>query len=190
MQVDIHASGVGFGRVLQAEFLADLFDFRLYFLDVVGGVVAFAYYAVGVEGVGVSVLCCMVDVVWYGNLSFAAFYFRRRMDCRKWRGEMCQGVRAGETNIHMQMRLSGTLRISNPLLQDPFRLLHILSMQIDRVAIDSPDGIVFTENVIRGLLIVRVHHCAVAFAFFGELVRGRAVAALVGLLGLLEGWRV
>lgn len=126
-------------------------------------------------------LCCMV----FSSLQLS---FPTRMGWRKWRAESAGGDRG--TNIHMQMRLSGTLRVSNPLLQDPFRLLHILSMQIDRVAIDSAHGIVFAENVVRGLLVVRVHHRAVALAFFGELVRSRAVAALVGLLGLLEGMGV
>ena len=45
LQVDVHAAGVGLGGILQAELLAHLFDFGFDFLDVAGGVVAFAYDA-------------------------------------------------------------------------------------------------------------------------------------------------
>ena len=45
LQVDVDAAGVVFGRVLEAELLADLFDFGFDLLDVAGRVVAFAYDA-------------------------------------------------------------------------------------------------------------------------------------------------
>lgn len=57
----------------------------------------------------------------------------------------------------MQMRLSILLRISYPLLQDIFRLLYELSMQVNRVVRDSAGRIVLAEDVIGCLLIVLVH---------------------------------
>ena len=42
LEVDVHSASVGFGRVLQAEFLADLLDAWFDLLDVVWGVVPFA----------------------------------------------------------------------------------------------------------------------------------------------------
>jgi hypothetical protein len=42
LEVDVHAAGVGFRYVLQAEFLADLLDAGLDLLDMVDGVVALA----------------------------------------------------------------------------------------------------------------------------------------------------
>lgn len=84
----------------------------------------------------------------------------------------------------MQMRLPRTLRVPYPLRHNPFRLLDILSMQINRVAIHAPDGIVFPEDIIGGLLIILIHHGAVSFTLFRELVRRRAIAAIVGLVGL------
>ena len=44
-QVDIHAPGILFRSVLKTKFLADLLDTRLDLLNVVDGVVAFAYYS-------------------------------------------------------------------------------------------------------------------------------------------------
>lgn len=52
------------------------------------------------------------------------------------------------------MTLPGRLRISDSLLQDVFGLLYELPMQIDGVAIDSADRVVFSKNVIRGLFVV------------------------------------
>jgi hypothetical protein len=42
LEVDVHAAGIGFRDVLQAEFLADLLDAGLDLLNVVDGVVALA----------------------------------------------------------------------------------------------------------------------------------------------------
>lgn len=42
LQVDVHATGIGFRAVLQAEFATDLFDAGFDLLDVAGGVVSFA----------------------------------------------------------------------------------------------------------------------------------------------------
>ncbi len=82
----------------------------------------------------------------------------------------------------MQMRLPRTLRIPNPLLHNPFRLLHKQPVQINRIAIHPAHRIILPEDIIARLLVILVHHGAMAFPFLGELVRGAAVAALVGLL--------
>lgn len=42
------------------------------------------------------------------------------------------------SNSHMQMILPRTLRIPNPLFQNPLRLLHKLPMQINRIPIHPP----------------------------------------------------
>lgn len=86
----------------------------------------------------------------------------------------------------MQMILPRTLRITNPLLQYPLRLLYKLPMQINRIPIHSAHRIVFPENVIRRLLIILVHQRAMPLAFFRQLVRGAAIAAFVGLVGLMR----
>ena len=63
-------------------------------------------------------------------------------------------------------------------------------MQINRIPIHPPHRIVLPENIIRRLLIILVHHGAMPLAFLRELVRGAAIAALVGLVGLDLGRRV
>ena len=73
-------------------------------------------------------------------------------------------------------------RIPYPLLQNPLRLLHKLPMQINRIPIHPPHRIILPKDIIARLPIVLIDHRAVAFAFFGKLVRGGAVAAFVGLL--------
>ena len=87
----------------------------------------------------------------------------------------------------MQMILPCTLRIPYPLLQYPLRLLHKLPMQINRIPIHSPHRVVLPENIVRRLVIILVHHRAVPLAFFRQLVRGAAIAAFVGLVGLGDG---
>ena len=82
------------------------------------------------------------------------------------------------------MRLPRLPRISNPLLQYPLRLLHVLPVQINRVPIHPAHRIVLPEDIIRRLLVIRVHHGAMALAFFRQLVRGGAVATFVGLVRL------
>lgn len=80
------------------------------------------------------------------------------------------------------MRLSGTLRVSNPLLQNPFRLFHKLPVQINRVSVHPSHRIVLPKDVIARLPVVLIYHGAMSLPLLGELVRGAAVAALVGLL--------
>ena len=42
LQIDVHSAGVGFGGVLETEFLANLLDAGFYFLDVAWGMIASA----------------------------------------------------------------------------------------------------------------------------------------------------
>lgn len=88
---------------------------------------------------------------------------------------------------HMQVCLARGLRVSDALLDDIFGLLDELTVQVDGVGGDAVERVVLAEDVLGGLVVVGVHHGAVALAFFGEGVRGGAVAALVGLLGLRRG---
>ena len=84
------------------------------------------------------------------------------------------------------MRLPSPLRIPNPLLQNLLRLLNKLPMQIQRIPIHAPHSIVLPQDVIRRLLIVLVHHCAVALALVRKRVRCRAIAAFVGFVRLMD----
>lgn len=62
-------------------------------------------------------------------------------------------------------------------------------MQINRITTDPPHRIILPENIIGGLFVILVHECAMLFSFFGEGVRGGAVAMVVGVVGLWgEGW--
>ena len=85
---------------------------------------------------------------------------------------------------HVQMRLARRTRVADPLLEDIFGFLDELPVQVDGVGGDAVQRVVLPEYVLGGLFVVLVHESAVAFAFFGELMRGGAIAALVGLLGL------
>lgn len=87
-----------------------------------------------------------------------------------------------EGHIHVQMRLPRIARILNPLLQNALRLLHKLPMQINCVAIHPPHRVILPEYIIARLSIILVRHRAVSLTFLGQLVRGAAVTALVGLL--------
>ena len=82
----------------------------------------------------------------------------------------------------MQMRLPILPRVPNPLLQDALRLLDKLAVQINRIAIHPPHGIVLPKDIIGRLLIVRLHHTTMALPFFRQLVRGSAVVTFVGLV--------
>lgn len=84
----------------------------------------------------------------------------------------------------MQSLLTMLLRIFNPLLQDPLGLLDELPMQINRIRSDPLGVIVLTEDEIRRLPVVRVHLGGVLLALLGQLVRSRAIAALVCLARL------
>lgn len=88
------------------------------------------------------------------------------------------------------MILPCTLRVADPLLEDPLRLLDELPVQINRVPVHPAHGVVLPEDVVRRLLVVLVRQRAVSLALFRELVRGAAVAASVGLVGLRTSARV
>lgn len=84
----------------------------------------------------------------------------------------------------MQMILPRAPRIPNPLLEYLLRLLDELPVQVNRIPIHSAHGVVLAENIIRRLLVVLVHHGAVSLALFRERVRGAAIVAFEGLVGL------
>jgi hypothetical protein len=84
----------------------------------------------------------------------------------------------------MQMRLPILLRISNPLLQYLLRLLHKLSMQINRIIRNPSLGIIFPENIIGSLLVVLIHLRGMLFPLFRKLMRRSAISALVCLVRL------
>ena len=84
----------------------------------------------------------------------------------------------------MQMGLSPPSSGRDPLLEDPLSFLDKLPVEIDCVLGDAPRGVVFTEDVVGGLVVVLVHQGGVTMAFFGERFGGCAIAAGVGLVGL------
>lgn len=59
-------------------------------------------------------------------------------------------------------------------------------MQVDGVAVDTADSVVFPENVVGRLLIVLVGPVAVSFTLFRQLARSGSIAALVGIVRLKE----
>jgi hypothetical protein len=67
----------------------------------------------------------------------------------------------------MQPLLPALLRVLDPLLQDPLGLLDELPVQINSISINPPRGIVLAEDVIRGLLVIRVHLCGVLLSLLG-----------------------
>lgn len=67
----------------------------------------------------------------------------------------------------MQPLLPALLRVLDALLQDPLRLLDKLPMQVYRIGVDTPGGVVLAEDEVRGLLVVRVHLGGVLFALLG-----------------------
>lgn len=87
-------------------------------------------------------------------------------------------------NSHVQMGLAPALGCPNALFHYMLCLLDKLAMQIDCVAVDTPRRVVLAEDEFAGLPIVLVHQRAVPLAFFGKIVRGGAIAAFVGLVGL------
>lgn len=86
----------------------------------------------------------------------------------------------------MQMILPLLLRILDTFLQYLLGLLHILSMQINRIIRDPVRRIILSENIITGLLVVIICFRAMLLSFFGKLVGEGTVAALIGLVGAVE----
>lgn len=54
--------------------------------------------------------------------------------------------------------------VSNALLQNLFRLLDELTMQVDRVCLSAPVGIVLSEDKLGRLLVVFFHLAPVRLA--------------------------
>lgn len=129
LQLDVHATFVVLGVVLQSEFAADLLDARLDLLDVVRGVVSLA-------------------------------------------------------DDHVEVRLAVLLGVADALLEDLLGLFDELAVQVDGVAVDFADGVVFAKDELGGLLVVLVGFGCVRLALLRQLFRPGAVAALVGLLRL------
>lgn len=84
----------------------------------------------------------------------------------------------------MQMTLSMSFRILNPLLQDILRLLDKLSMQINGIRINASIGVVFSKDELGRLFVIFIHLTPVRLAFFREFFRFCAVAAFVSFPGL------
>lgn len=130
-QVDVDSTGILLGAVLQSQFLADLLNAGLDFLDVASRVVSLAYDDV-------------------------------------------------------QVVLAMLLRVPDALLEDVLGLFDKLSVKINGVPIYAIRRIVLAEDVLRGLLVVLSHLCAMALAGLGQFVSGLAVAGLVGFVRLVE----
>jgi hypothetical protein len=54
---------------------------------------------------------------------------------------------------NVQMPLACLLRVADALLEDFFGFFDELAVQVDRVRVDAAYGVVFAENVFRGLLV-------------------------------------
>jgi hypothetical protein len=68
----------------------------------------------------------------------------------------------------MQMRLAMAPRILDPLLENIFRFLDKLPMQINRVGVYPALGVILPKDKLRRLAVVLVHLAAVGFALLGE----------------------
>lgn len=84
------------------------------------------------------------------------------------------------------MGLPVRLRISYPLFNYVRSLFDKLSVEINRIPVYSAHCIVLPKDVIRGLLIVLVHHLPMPFTLFRELVGGCSISALIGFARLAE----
>ena len=85
------------------------------------------------------------------------------------------------THNHMQVSLARLLRVSDPLLDYFFGLLHILAVQIDSVAVDFANRVVLTEDVLGGLLVVRVGLGGMLLGLLAHAMRLGTVARVVCL---------
>jgi hypothetical protein len=147
-QVHVDTTGVFLGGILQAEFLADLFDARLDLLDVAGGMVALAD-----------------DPGWVLERHFLMGTAKlSRMDLAPGNSKAVLSGRC--PHVHMKMILSMRLGIFNALFQNLLGLLDKLSMQIDRIGLNAPVGIVLAEDKLRRLLVVFLHLAPVRLALF------------------------
>lgn len=64
---------------------------------------------------------------------------------------------------HMEMALSLLLGCSDPGFEDMFCFFYELAVEIYCVAGDTVGGVVFAEDVVRGLFIVLIYFCGVLF---------------------------
>lgn len=108
---------------------------------------------------------------------------------------------------YVKVALTGLLRVANALFQDLLGFFDELTysqkdnelvgvwkrrgfareactVKIDSVALDLADCIVFSEDVFRGLLVVRVGLRCMLLSFQTQIVRCSAIASLVCCLGL------
>lgn len=83
-----------------------------------------------------------------------------------------------------QVRLAVGLVGADAVLEDALSLLDKLAVQVDRVGLDAPVGVVLAEDEVGGLLVVVVHAGGVRLALVGELLCGGAIAVFIGLAGL------
>lgn len=83
-----------------------------------------------------------------------------------------------------QVRLAVGLVGADAFLEDALGLLDELAVQVDRVGLDAPVGVVLAEDEVGGLLVVVVHAGGVRLALVGELLCGSAIAVFIGLTGL------
>lgn len=78
------------------------------------------------------------------------------------------------------------LGVLDPFFQDLLSLLDELSVQIDGVCLNTPAGVILTEDELRRLSVVLLHLAAVCLSLLGELLGAGAIAARVGVLGLVS----
>ena len=81
----------------------------------------------------------------------------------------------------VEVRLSRLLRVPDALLEDLFRFLHVLAVQVDRVARDLAHRVVFAEDELGGLFVQRVGFRRVFLALLAHTVRFGAITTVICL---------
>lgn len=110
---------------------------------------------------------------------FAAHLLNARLDLL----HVVRGV-VSLADDHVEVRLAVLLGVANTLLEDLLGFFDELAVQVDRVAIDFSNSIVFAEDELGGLLVVLVGFGCVRLALLRQLFRPGAITALVSLLRL------
>lgn len=87
-------------------------------------------------------------------------------------------------NNNPQMRRSPRPLGTDPLLEDPLRLLDELPVEVDAVGVHAARRVVLAEDEVRGLPVVVVHLRGVGLSLVGEGLCASAVAGGVGGSGL------
>jgi hypothetical protein len=85
----------------------------------------------------------------------------------------------------MKMILSMRLGILDALFEDFLGLLDKLAVQINRVGLNAPVGIILAEDKLRRLPVVLLHLTAMRLSLLGELFGAGAIAARVRFLRLM-----